>query len=127
MVTWYLLVPGVTLLLWLAHAWESWRRPTSVGVFGWLLLVGLPLALLGTVAAFAVAPPDPEPGPYEALPRGEIHDWRIRLLFLGAELFAAWVAVGVLEAVLSVVRSARRTRAMRGLGRVRRSPLIAIT
>ena len=113
MVTWYLFVPGVTLLLWLAHAWESWRRPTSVGRFGWLLLVGLPLALACTVAAFAVAPPDPAPTPYEALPRDQIHDWRIRLLFLSAELFTAWVAVFVLEAVLSVVRSSRRTRAMR--------------
>lgn len=113
MVTWYLLVPGMTLLLWLAHAWESWRRPTSVGPFGWLLLVGLPLALGGTVVAFAVAPPDPVPGPYEALPRGHVHDWRLRLLFLGAELFTAWVAVFVLEAALAVVRSSRRARAVR--------------
>ncbi len=89
MVTWYLFVPGVDLLLWLAHAWESWRRAHIGGPFGWLLLVGLPLALAGTVVAFAIAPPDPEPGPYEALPRGPIHDWRLRLLFLGAELFAA--------------------------------------
>lgn len=112
MVTWYLIVPGVTLLLWLAHAWESLRRPTSVGPLGWLLLAGLPLALVGTVVAFAVAPPDPQSSPYEALPRGQIHDWRLRLLFLGAELFAAWVAVFVLEAVLSAVRSSRRTRAV---------------
>lgn len=112
MVTWYLFVPGVTLLLWLAHACETWRRPTSVGPFGWLLLVGLPLALVGTVVAFAIAPPDPEPSPYEALPRDQIHDWRLRLLFLGAELFTAWVAVLVLEAVLSAVRSTRRGRAV---------------
>jgi len=98
MVTWYLFVPGGTLLLWLAHAWESWRRPTSVGPPGWLLLAGLPLALVGTVVAFAVAPPDPQPSPYAALPRGQVHDWRLQLLFLGAELFAAWVAVLLLEA-----------------------------
>ena len=70
MVTWYLFVPGVTLLLWLAHAWESWRRPTSVGPFGWLLLVGLPLALVGTVVAFALAPPDPEPSPVRSAATG---------------------------------------------------------
>lgn len=113
MVTWYLYVPGVTLLLWLAHACESWRRPTSVGPFGWLLLAGLPLALAGTGVAFAVVPPDPVPTPYEALPRDQIHDWRLRLLFLGAELFAAWVVVLLLEAVLSAVRSSRRRRAVK--------------
>jgi hypothetical protein len=110
MVTWYLFVPVVTLLLWLGHAWESWQRPTSMGRFGWLLLIGLPVALVGTAVAFAVAPPDVEPSPYTEVPRGGA-DARLRLLILGAELFAAWVAVLLMEAVLSGVRSARRRQA----------------
>jgi hypothetical protein len=117
MVAWYLFVPVVTLVLWVAHARESWHRPTSMGPFGWLLLIGLPLALVGTMAAFAVAPPDLEPKPYEAMPRSHIHDGRLRLLILGAELFMAWVSVLVLEAVLSGVRSSRRMRAVRPAGR----------
>ena len=109
-------MPGVTLLLWLAHACETWRRPTSVGPFGWLLLVGLPLALVGTVVAFAIAPPDLEPSPYEALPQDQIHDWRLRLLFLGAELLTARVAVPCWRRC-SAVRSTRWGRAVPDAGR----------
>ncbi|MGN6245238.1 MAG: hypothetical protein ACTHQ3_16410 [Motilibacteraceae bacterium] len=106
MVAWYLVVPGLTLLLWLAHAWESWRRPASVGPFGWLLLAGLPVVLAGVVVAFALVGPDVQPGQYEVLAPGQVHDGRRRLLVLGAEVLASWLAVLLLEAVLSAVRSA---------------------
>lgn len=108
MVAWYLVVPGLTLLLWLAHARASWRRPASVGPAGRLLLAGLPVLLAGVVVAFALVGPDPDPGQYEVLAPGQVHDGRRRLLVLGAEVFAAWVAVLVLEPVLSAVRASRR-------------------
>ena len=94
-------------MLWLAHAWESWARPASVGRFGWLLLAGLPVVLAGAVVAFALVGPDPEPGQYEVLAPGQVHDGRRRLLVLGAEVLAAWLAVLALEPALAAVRSSR--------------------
>lgn len=97
----------VTLVLWLAHAWWSWSRPSRTDPFGWLLLAGLPVVAVVTLVAFGSAPAPPE-GTSAPLPRGDHGDLRLRLLILTAELVVAWLLVLFLEAVLVAVRESRR-------------------
>jgi len=105
----YLYVPAVVLAVWLGHAVWSWTRPHRRDPFGVLLLAGLPVATLVAFVTFALVH-DPERGQYDALPRGDHGDLRVRLLVVVLELVAAGVVVLALEGVLAAVRTSRRRR-----------------
>lgn len=105
----YLGVFTVTFVLWLGHGWWSWRRPSRMDPFGWVLLFGLPIGAVVAFVAFGSVHSLPK-GIHGPLPRGDHGDLRLRLLVLAGEFVVSWLAVLLLEAVLVAVRESRRGR-----------------